>query len=245
MIKFFRKIRFDLMEKNRTGKYLKYAIGEIILVMIGILLAIQANQWRQDIAQEKLEIKLLNEVQKGMLNDQVDVNENLNATYGHNAIRRNQEKCINWLKDDGLEIPIDSLIIYFSISFRTTSFLITNAPFDALKEFGLNNMNNDSLKYEIQMLYDVHYPEYRRTINRYYELYDEVLGKGENYFEDLRFPPSEMKPYDIEALKKDKPFIFSLIRLRSLNEQLIYYNNGILDKQSKILKMLDQELQNN
>ena len=36
MIKFFRKIRYDLMEKNKTGKYIKYAIGEIILVVIGM-----------------------------------------------------------------------------------------------------------------------------------------------------------------------------------------------------------------
>ncbi len=36
MIQFFRKIRYDLMEKNKTGKYLKYAIGEIILVVIGM-----------------------------------------------------------------------------------------------------------------------------------------------------------------------------------------------------------------
>ncbi|MFT6699685.1 MAG: hypothetical protein ACJAVD_001186 [Porticoccaceae bacterium] len=43
MIKFFRKIRYDLMEKNKTGKYLKYAIGEVILVVIGILIALQIN----------------------------------------------------------------------------------------------------------------------------------------------------------------------------------------------------------
>ena len=48
MIKFFRKIRYDLMEKNKTGKYLKYAIGEIVLVVIGILIAIQLNEWRND-----------------------------------------------------------------------------------------------------------------------------------------------------------------------------------------------------
>ncbi len=47
MIKFFRKIRYDLMEKNKTGKYLKYAIGEIILVMVGILLALQVSNWNQ------------------------------------------------------------------------------------------------------------------------------------------------------------------------------------------------------
>ncbi len=47
MIKIFKKIRYDLMEKNKSGKYLKYAIGEIILVMIGILLALQVNNWNE------------------------------------------------------------------------------------------------------------------------------------------------------------------------------------------------------
>ena len=48
MIKFFRKIRYDLMEKNKTGKYFKYAIGEIILVVIGILIALQINNWNEN-----------------------------------------------------------------------------------------------------------------------------------------------------------------------------------------------------
>ena len=47
MIKFFRKIRYHLMEKNKTGKYLKYAIGEIVLVVIGILIALQINNWNE------------------------------------------------------------------------------------------------------------------------------------------------------------------------------------------------------
>ncbi len=48
MIKFFRKIRYDLMDKNKTGKYLKYAIGEIILVVIGILIALSINNWNEN-----------------------------------------------------------------------------------------------------------------------------------------------------------------------------------------------------
>jgi len=47
MIKFFRKIRYDLMNQNKTGRYLKYAIGEIILVVIGILIALQINNWNE------------------------------------------------------------------------------------------------------------------------------------------------------------------------------------------------------
>ncbi|MCJ7467888.1 MAG: hypothetical protein MUO53_14495 [Maribacter sp.] len=44
MIKFFRKVRQNLLSEGKTGKYFKYAIGEIILVVIGILIALQLNQ---------------------------------------------------------------------------------------------------------------------------------------------------------------------------------------------------------
>ncbi|WP_209329862.1 DUF6090 family protein [Lunatimonas salinarum] len=47
MIKFFRKIRFELLEENKIVKYLKYAVGEIVLVVIGILIAIQINNSNQ------------------------------------------------------------------------------------------------------------------------------------------------------------------------------------------------------
>ena len=48
MIKFFRKIRQDLLSRGKTGKYFKYAIGEIILVVIGILIALQINNWNEN-----------------------------------------------------------------------------------------------------------------------------------------------------------------------------------------------------
>ena len=48
MLKFFRQIRQNLLSKSKTGKYLKYAIGEIVLVMIGILLALQVNEWNNE-----------------------------------------------------------------------------------------------------------------------------------------------------------------------------------------------------
>ena len=64
MIKFFRNIRKDLLESGKTSKYLKYAVGEIILVMIGILLALQVNNWnerRKDRIKEQVVLKQLQE----------------------------------------------------------------------------------------------------------------------------------------------------------------------------------------
>ena len=48
MIKFFRKIRQNLLMENKTSKYFKYAIGEIVLVVIGILIALQINNWNEE-----------------------------------------------------------------------------------------------------------------------------------------------------------------------------------------------------
>ena len=48
MIKFFRRIRQNLLSEGKTGKYLKYAIGEIILVVIGILIALSINNWNEN-----------------------------------------------------------------------------------------------------------------------------------------------------------------------------------------------------
>ncbi len=62
MIKFFRKIRQNLLEEGNTGKYLKYAIGEIILVVIGILIALSINNWnesRKDRISEQVILKQL------------------------------------------------------------------------------------------------------------------------------------------------------------------------------------------
>ena len=48
--------------ESKTGKYFQYAIGEIILVMIGILLALQVNNWNEDRKERTSEQKILNEI---------------------------------------------------------------------------------------------------------------------------------------------------------------------------------------
>ena len=60
MIKFFRKIRQKLLTENKFRKYLVYAIGEIVLVVIGILIALQINNWNTEQKIEKEEISILN-----------------------------------------------------------------------------------------------------------------------------------------------------------------------------------------
>jgi hypothetical protein len=72
MIKFFRKIRQNLLSKGKTGKYLKYAIGEIILVMVGILLALQVTNWNSERKDRISERKLLDNIHRDFTANKVN-----------------------------------------------------------------------------------------------------------------------------------------------------------------------------
>lgn len=69
MLKFFRKIRYNLMEKGNTTKYFKYAVGEIILVVIGILIALSINNWNEERKDRIREQAILNQLKTEFKNN--------------------------------------------------------------------------------------------------------------------------------------------------------------------------------
>jgi hypothetical protein len=73
------------MEKNKTGKYLKYALGEIVLVVIGILIALQINNWNQDRLNRKAEKETLINLKQdlGSAMDQLIIKIYQNDAYRH------------------------------------------------------------------------------------------------------------------------------------------------------------------
>ena len=75
MIKFFRNIRKKLLAEGKTGNYIKYAIGEIILVMIGILLALQVNSWNQSRLERIDENNILAKLHDEFLENKNEVNK--------------------------------------------------------------------------------------------------------------------------------------------------------------------------
>ena len=73
MIKFFRNIRQSLFMENNTSKYLKYAIGEIVLVVVGILIALQINNWNQNRINKQNEKLILNELHKEFISNKIQL----------------------------------------------------------------------------------------------------------------------------------------------------------------------------
>ncbi len=103
MIKFFRKIRRNLVMESNTGKYFKYAIGEIILVVIGILIALQINNWHEN-RQKANEIESLMQVFENELNKNIEAC-NLFIEYGFetdsiSSLYKNEKITKQMLADD-------------------------------------------------------------------------------------------------------------------------------------------------
>ncbi len=119
MIKFFRHIRKDLMEKNKTGKYLKYAIGEIVLVMIGILLALQVNNWNNDRIQKKKEADYIEHIHKEFLMNKAQLDS---ANSYHSRVYTNANKILDLLPIDPNAINKDSLSFYITETFHNWTF---------------------------------------------------------------------------------------------------------------------------
>jgi len=67
MIKFFRHIRQRLLSENKFSKYLLYAIGEILLVVIGILIALSINNWNTNRNLRNLENELLHDIRENLV----------------------------------------------------------------------------------------------------------------------------------------------------------------------------------
>ena len=119
MIKFFRKIRQHLLMENKTGKYFKYAIGEIVLVVIGILIALQINTWNQNRQDRKQEQKILVQLLNEYKNNLFQLNQKISI---RNATISSSFKLLNYKNDETLNVVADSFNLHLGRIFLRPTF---------------------------------------------------------------------------------------------------------------------------
>ena len=165
MIKFFRKIRYKLMSENKTGKYFKYAIGEIILVMIGILLALQINNWNENRKQlahgQTLMFELMDEVTEDISTFNWAI-KNLKESI------KNQETLFK-IKDLR-RLDSDSLSYLFLMA--NIDIKVNANTFEKIKNQGLTQLTaNDSLNKTINQYFDISVMSFNRSIEWFWRRY--------------------------------------------------------------------------
>jgi hypothetical protein len=94
MIKLFRNIRQNLINEGKTSKYFKYAIGEIILVVIGILIALSVNNWSQDNKDRKLGEDYLLRIHRDLVQDTISFRQIITS---NNALREDIKRLFDTL----------------------------------------------------------------------------------------------------------------------------------------------------
>ncbi len=174
MIKFFRKIRQNLLSESKFNKYLLYAVGEIILVMVGILLALQVNNWNENRKAKEKEVKLLIELKDDLLETKNDLLTDIEKAQQILTTTNTVYKAIieDQISDTNPFKLSTSYILETAILFPKLS------AYEAIQSEGITIISNDNL---------------RKKITNFYQLHLKRVAGAEAYLEDLN--NKELKPY--------------------------------------------------
>lgn len=241
MIKFFRRIRQSLLNKGKTSKYFKYAIGEIILVVIGILIALQVSNWNNNNQLKKIQIKYLQEIANNLQTDLGDVR--FNIEFNEKRLKACQVVLQSLIEHDRYS---DSLDVYYGSLLYTTRSVVNYSAYETLKSRGLEIISNDDLRQTITKLYSFHYQnvidfEIQDDHALQYQIVMPTVLKRISVKKDLSkaLNTGEQlgRPINFEALKKDEEFKNAIV----MNEDLrVYMLNNYRNLEEKVLECLDQ-----
>lgn len=161
MIKFFRNIRQKLLAEGKTTNYLKYAIGEIVLVVIGILIALQINTWNEIRKDRAFEVKMLQEVKKSL---QSDIKDKQYVVDFFKSTENSINELLKMREDSNY--PRDSVIVHLQNLERVGLFFpFTDGAFEAIKSSGLDKISNDEIRNELVHLYSYSFKSISIFIN--------------------------------------------------------------------------------
>jgi|SRR6056297_349905 len=238
MIKFFKRIRLDLVENN-TRKYLKYAIGEIILVVLGILIALQINNWNEERKQSKLEESTLIELKANLLADIQDFQADIN---GYSSAASSCDIIIDFI--DG-KIPYDDSLNFHLGKIRIQGvFSPTKVAYENLKLAGIKLISNDSLRNTVSNLYEVQYKYAEGYLGAEYQLDNQIFGEYYTKVMQEYSPYKYAKPVDFESLIHNQEFRNLLVHRKLKLEDWfknLYERN--IRKAKNVSEMIDKELE--
>lgn len=252
MIKFFRKIRQSLLSENKFSKYLLYAIGEIVLVVIGILFALQINNWNEHRKERAKEIKLLTELKvdlqetKSDLVTDIEKSETIIATTNsfYEALTKNQIS-----ETQPYLLPTTYIL-------ETATLFPKLSAYETLQSEGITIISNDELRKKVTNFYQLHLKRVASAEAFLFDLDNQVLkpylinhsGYGSNcedcedlyslYSSDASGPVSLYIVYETDDplihILKEKFTVF-----KTLNQRYLALSDHI----DTLIELLDEEIQ--
>ena len=171
MISFLRKIRRGLLNENRIGKYLLYALGEIALVVIGILIALQVNNYNEERKKLKRKDEVLLQVQNDLVRNLGDLRADLDM---HRLGLQSNLKVTRHME---ASLPYDPELAFDFWYLKGDEYTTPSTTgYENLKSLGLGTVKNERLQNMIKSIYESLYPR----LSKEFELFPDIS----NYFSD-------------------------------------------------------------
>jgi hypothetical protein len=238
MIKFFRKIRQNLLTENKFGKYITYAVGEVILVVIGILIALTINNWNQERQLENEEKVILKNIHTEFL-------ENKNAL--KLGLKKNNQGCkasiilLNLVGQKRELIQQQNLDSLMYVMLETSSFRPSeNTISDLLQSGKLQLLQNENLK---SLLY-----KWTRNLKKTDVSFNRAELKIDNELVPYLTEHYSMKDIDMYGtlkwqnktlLKIDKLYIFEDIKFENIMDDYLYRVKSAGNNLKELLVIID------
>ncbi|WP_148453784.1 DUF6090 family protein [Formosa maritima] len=218
MIKFFRKFRENLVMENKTGKYLKYAIGEIALVVIGILIALSINNWNDNRKNRISERELL---------------DNIHRDFVQNKIQFDTVKAINYQN----LATLNSKIALFPIE-RDSAKIVAFQSYPPIQGISYNPYSSSikSVIYSnsLELIQD-------EELRKYLVSWEDVLlDYQEEEIALFKFNNEQLEPYWLEnadLLDRDQEMIKDLLSSIKTQNMVVARRNRI----NSIIKAIEEE----
>lgn len=245
MNNFFRRIRQTLLSENKFSKYILYAIGEIVLVVIGILIALAINNKNERRKDEIISKQYLQGIRKDLQSDLVQTERSLTQISYDMSVITSIDSTL-YLKHAKISEEGKSLFfhphkitpdtIYIeNLFFRNRSFRTVNGNYKSLIADGKSGLiKNKDLLQKVQAIYDGEYQRLEST----YESIKAIEQKIHWAY------PIEMRKWSYSDLKlaKDEKIFYDLMRF--VEEKIFYAGNLIRTKNAinEVMALINDEL---
>lgn len=239
MIAFFRKIRHRLLTENRLSKYLLYAIGEILLVVIGILIALQINTWNQEKISKDKEVKVLREIRSDLLSNRTIVQNTIDV------LEKTNVRIIQIMDyfDDKLGLSDSIMHLNLEIVRRLRQFEYNEAAYESVKALGFDIIVNDSVRLAVINLYENVY----KVNKSYIDANDGESARSLNAEYEQCCPSVNgvIVPEDLVSFRKNRGFYNKLSLRLDWRNYFLVIMRSTLRQTDQVISLLDYELERN
>ena len=236
MIKLFRNFRRTLLNEGKTRRYFKYAIGEIILVVIGILIALQINNWNENRIKSNKESGVLANIHKEFNENRIQLDTILKW---HNKLQRNCAKMIDLfpIKSKPEPAVLDSISTYLWNSYGGYTFNPSQSSINALTSTStFDIISNDELRNLLISWNDLvkDYQEEEKYLRDYvWTQYDPFMSKHFDWNFNFKDPRNNFET--LQSLE----FEYLVRSIHDLAEQILGSRGELEELQDSLNRIIE------